>query len=144
MADHESFLRRMEERLTRVSGWLAERRRGPPGGQGPKDPQARLEAIRGEIARARRSVGKVVHDDLGHVRASLDGMKADYDLPLPQYALRRAELDALRRHVHTAARLARVLSNVDDPGWDAASEEYDRSWAEVERAFEAEGGAASP
>ncbi len=49
-------------------------------------------------------------------------------------ALTRAELDAFRRHLHTTARLLRDLSDVDSPNWRQATEEYDRSWAEVERA----------
>jgi hypothetical protein len=142
MRERESFLRRMEERLARVSAWLAERRRGKKANAAGL--HVRTETIRREIALLRRSAGAIAHQDLARVRASLDGLRADYDVPPPHYALRRAELDAFRRHLQTAARLASVLSNVDDPGWDAASEEYERSWAEVERAFESQGDAASP
>lgn len=142
MRERDSFLRRIEERLSRVSGWLGERWRGEKASAG--DLHARMETVRREIARARRSAGAAAHEDLTRVRATLDDLRADYDVPPPHYAFRRAELDAFRRHLQTAARLASVLSNVDDPGWDAASEEYERSWAEVERAFESEGDAASP
>jgi hypothetical protein len=36
------------------------------------------------------------------------------------------------------------MSTADNPNWDQAEEEYERSWEELERAFEAEGGTASP
>jgi hypothetical protein len=36
------------------------------------------------------------------------------------------------------------LANADAPGWNAANEEYERSWEEVERALEGQGDAASP
>ncbi len=142
MRERESFLRRMEERLSRMSGWLADRQTGEQPGAG--DVHERAEALRRELARARRAVGEAAHEDLARVRATLKDLKADYDVPPPHFALRRAELEALRRHLHTTAQLVRDLSTADSPRWNAANEEYERSWAEVERAFESQGDAASP
>ncbi|HEX9400272.1 MAG TPA: hypothetical protein VF912_09200 [Anaeromyxobacter sp.] len=142
MRERESFLRRIEERLARMSGWLADRRSGEQLAAG--DAHERTEALRRELVRARRAFGDAAHDDLARVRASLEALKADYDVPPPHFALRRAELEALRRHLHTTALLVRDLSTADSPGWNAANEEYERSWAEVERAFESQGDAASP
>jgi hypothetical protein len=143
MRERESFLGSVEQRFSRVAGWLAARRRSGEGA-GERDLHARTEALREEVARARRAVGEKVHEDVGRVRASLEDMKRDYDVPPPHYALRAEELEALRRHVHTTAHLMKDLSVADSPRWDAANEEYERSWAEVERAFEEEGRAASP
>jgi hypothetical protein len=143
MREHESFLRRIEEKLSRMSGWLAARQRG--GEQaGTHHPHERIDAVRREIAEARRAIAETTRADLARVHASLDDLKLDYDVPPPHTALSRAELEAFRRHLHTTARLVRDLSNIDDPSWDEANEEYERSWAEVERAFESEGGSASP
>jgi hypothetical protein len=142
MRERESFLASVEQRLSRVAGWLAARRRGE--GAGERDLHARTEALREELARARRAVGEAVHEDVARVRASLEDMKSDYDVPPPHYALHAEELEALRRHAHTTARLIPELASADSPRWDEANEEYERSWAEVERAFEEEGRAASP
>ncbi len=143
MREHESFLRRLEETLSRISGWLAARRRG--GEQaGTPGRHARIEALRREIAAARRAIAETTRADLARVRAELDDLKRDYDVPPPHTALTRAELEAFKRHLHTTARLLRDHSNLDSPGWDRAHEEYERSWAEVERAFESEGRSASP
>jgi hypothetical protein len=143
MREHESFLSRLEETLSRMSGWLAARRRG---GQraGTRDRHAPVEALRREIAEARRAIGETARADLARVRASLDDLKRDYDVPPPHTALSRAEFDAFRRHLHTTARLLPDLSTADNPNWDQANEEYERSWAEVERAFESEDRSASP
>ncbi len=142
MRDRESFLRRVEERLARMSRWLADRRRGEQTLAG--DLHGRTEALRRELARARQAFGGAAHEDLARVHAALEDMKSDYDAPTPHFALRRTELEAFRHHLHTTARLARELSTADSPGWNAANEEYERSWAELERAFEAEGDAAPP
>jgi hypothetical protein len=143
MRERETFLRSMEHRLSRLAGWLGARRHGGEKGD-ERDLHARAEALREEIARARRAFGWAVHEDLARVRDSLDDMRSDYGVPPPHYALRREELDALRRHLHTTARLVKDLANADAPGWNAANEEYERSWEEVERAFEGQGDAASP
>jgi hypothetical protein len=143
MREHESFLRRLEETVSRMSGWLAARRRG--GEQaGTVDRHAPVEALRREIAEARRAIAVTARADLARVRANLDDLRRDYDAPLPHTALTRAELDAFRRHLHTTARLVRDLSTADSPTWDQANEKYERSWEELERAFESEGGSASP
>jgi hypothetical protein len=143
MREHESFLRRLEERLSRVSGWLAARGRGLEQA-GVHEWHGRVEALRGEIAQARRTIAGTARADLARAVAALEDMKSDYDAPLPHTALRREELEAFRRHLHTTARLLRDMSVADSPTWTKADEEYERSWAEVERAFDSEGEAASP
>jgi hypothetical protein len=143
MHARESFLGRLEEGLTRMSEWLAARRHGSDPA-GAREQHARLEAARREVASARRIVAEKAHADLARVRASFDDMKGDYDVPSPHVALSHEEREAFRRHLHTTARLLRERSNLDDPNWEPANEEYDRSWAELERTFESEGAAASP
>jgi hypothetical protein len=135
MREREGFLRRMEERLSRMSGWLSARQGGR---------RDRIEALRRELEIARNKVGEVTHDDLARIRASLDDMKRDYDVPPPHTALHRAELEAMHRHLHETSRLLDDRANLDSPRWAEANAEYDRSWAELERAFEGQGGAASP
>ena len=142
MREHEGLLGRLEERLIRMSGWLAARRGAE--GAGAHHARDRLDALRRELARARRAVAETARADLERVRDGFEDLKRDYDAPPPHTALSRAELEAFRRHLHTTARLVRDLSTADSPAWNRANEEYERSWAEVERAFESEGGAASP
>jgi hypothetical protein len=142
MREHDSFLQRLEERSSRVAGWLSARRHG--GGAGERDLHARAEALREEVARARRALAHTVHEDVARVRASVEDMRRDYDAPPPHYALQRAELEALRRHLHLTALLVPELANADSPRWDEANEQYERSWLEVERAFEERGHDASP
>jgi hypothetical protein len=142
MRERESFLKRLEDRLSRVSGWLAQRRHGS--GAGEDELHGRTEAIRREVARARRSAGETAREDLARVRKSLDDLRNDYDVPPPHYALRPEELQAFRRYLATVARLEPALSNLDDPRWDAAHDEYERAWAELESAFDREGPTASP
>ncbi len=69
-------------------------------------------------------------------------MERDDEVPPPHGALRREEIQALRRHLRLTARLLPHISNLDDPGWGPAREEYERSWEEVGRAFE--GGSDTP
>ncbi len=142
MREHESFLRRLEETLSRAAEWLSARRHGEQAGA--DDRHARVEALRREIAKARHAVAETARADLARVRAGLDDLKRDYDVPLQHTGLGRGELEAFRRHLHTTALLVHDLSTADNPRWDEANEEYERSWADVERAFEAEGGSASP
>jgi hypothetical protein len=142
MRAHDSFLGRLEETLSRASEWVVGRERGGEqrrsgGGHG------RFEALRREIAEARRALRETSRADLARVRAGLDDLRADYDVPPPHTGLTRAELEAFRRHLHTTARLVRDLSTADSPRWNEADEEYERSWAEVERA-RSEGEPASP
>jgi hypothetical protein len=142
MREHDGFLQRVEQRFSRLAGWLSTRRRGDAAGD--RDLHAVAEALGDEVARARRALADTLHEDVARVRASLEDMSRDYDAPPPRYALHRAELDALRRHLHVTARLIPELANADSPRWDEANEQYERSWLEVERAFEEEGQAASP
>jgi len=142
MRDRESVLRRMEERLSRASGWLSQRRRG--GQPAADDLQARTLALKDGIARLRRSATTRVQEDLARARASVDDMGTDYDVPPPHFALKPAEAEAFGRYLAAVGRLEPIISNLDDPRWDAAHEEYERAWSEMERAFEPEGHAASP
>lgn len=139
MRERESFLSRLEERLSRVSAWLAERKRG-----GDARGHERAEALRREIARARHAAADTARADLARAVAAVEDMKRDYEAPLPHTALKREELEAFRRHLHTTARLLRDMSDLDSPSWTRSNDEYERSWAEVERAFEGDGHAASP
>ena len=142
MRDRESVLRRMEERLSRASGWLSRRRHGGP--PGADDLQARTLALKDEIARLRRSAATRVQEDLARARASVDDMGTDYDVPPPHFALKPEEAKAFGRYLAAVGRLEPIISNLDDPRWDAAHEEYERAWNEMEGAFEPEGHAASP
>ncbi|BDG02147.1 hypothetical protein [Anaeromyxobacter oryzae] len=137
----ESFLKRLEERLSRVAAWL--RQRGGDEG-GARDRHARLEAVRHELAQARRAVADTTHEDLARIRSALEDLRGDYDVPQQHTALHRAELEALRKHLHTTARLLHDRADLDNPSWVQANEEYERSWADLEHAFEGEGHAASP
>lgn len=140
--DRHGFLRQLEHRLSRVSGWIAARRR--PGGQASEqDLHARVELLRRDISRARHAAADAAHDTVASARTTLDDMARDYEVPPPHTALRREELEALRRHLQHTGSLLPHLSNLDDPRWGAALEEYERSWDEVERAFEAKGGGAA-
>ncbi len=143
MRERESFLKRLEERLPRMAGWLVGRQRGEEDA-GLARGRARIEALRREIADARRSIAESAKYDLARVRASLDDMKRDYDAPPPHTALSRAELEAFRRHLHTTARVLGDISNLDSPNWTEAYEEYERSWAELEHALGSKGGTAAP
>jgi hypothetical protein len=138
----ETFLKRLEERLFRMSGWLAARQH--EGDQaGVRERHARLDALRRELARTRGAVAETSQHDLARVRATLDDLERDYDVPPPHVGLRRSELEAFRRLLQTTARTLRKPSNLDDPEWAAANAEYERAWGEVERAFGAEGDPAS-
>ncbi|WP_242392961.1 hypothetical protein [Anaeromyxobacter oryzisoli] len=143
MQGREGFLRRLEDGLTRMSGWMTARRRGGEHGA-PVPADTRLEAIRRDVARLRRAAVRIEQDDVARIRRSLDDMTGDYEVPSPYVALSHGEREALRRHLRTTARLLRDRSDLDDPNWEPANEEYDRSWADLERAFEAAGEPASP
>lgn len=133
MREREGVLKRLEERLGRMSGWLGARR-GP--GEAAGAPE-RMEALRREIARLRQAAAARARLDLEHARAALDDMKRDYAVEQPHLAFGRGEREAFRQHLKTTARLLPDLSNVDSPGFDRAEEEYERSWEELSRAFEA-------
>jgi hypothetical protein len=140
MGERETSLRRLEERLARASSWFSER--SLDASSGAKELRTRTDAIRGELERVRRSIGAVAREDVARVRASVEGFGRDYDVPPPHFAVRREEVEAYRRHLATIYRLVPILSNADDPRWDEANEEYERSWIEVQRLFEPEGDAA--
>ena len=106
--------------------------------------EERLSHVSRDISRARHEAAQAAHDVLARARATLDDMAGDYGAPPPRGALRRKELHALRRHLQLTATLLPHLSNLDDPGWVPAHEEYDRSWDELHRSFESESGAAPP
>jgi hypothetical protein len=143
MGDREGFLKRLEERLSRMSGWLAERRSGQEQAHAP-DLHGRMEGLRRETARLRQAVTRTTRMDLDRVRATLEDMKTDYDVPPQHTSLRREEREAFRRHLHTTAHLVRDLASADSPGYDRAEEEYERSWEELRRAFEADEHAPHP
>lgn len=128
--DREEVLRHIEERLSRVSGWLAARRAAD---------ERRLERLRAVAESVRRDVQKELarseHDTSARVRAAIEGMERDGG-PRPPPVLRREELDALMHHLQLTATLLPHVSNLDDPDWRAAHEEYERSWDEVRRAYQ--------
>ncbi len=137
--DRQEILRRLEGRLSTASRWLAARRLA--GEQRIERLRADLESVRREI---RKKTAQSTHDALARARATVDEMEREDQVPQNQGPLRREELDALRRHLRVTVTLLPHVSNLDDPGWRAAHEEYERSWEEVHRAFEAQGGAAAP
>jgi hypothetical protein len=141
--DRQGFLRQLEDRLSRLSSWLAARRR--PGEQAPEhDLHARVELLRQDISRARHAAAAAAHDTMASARATLDDMARDYGTPPQRAAPSREELGLLRRHLQRTGALLPHISNLDDPGWGPAYEEYERSWDEVESAIEVQGGAATP
>lgn len=131
MPGQETFLRRLDGQLSRLSLWLSARRHGA--WRDEPELRTRTETMRLDLERAQRSI-----------QASLDSFRTDYDVPPPRFGLRRAELDAYRRHLATVSRLRPILSNLDDPRWEAAHEELARSEEEARRAVEPEGEAAAP
>jgi hypothetical protein len=132
----EHFLGRLEDRLSRLSGWLAGRRRA--GEQAPGPLHSRVESRRREISRARRATGQEAHDVVARAQATVDDMERDDEAPPTHGPLRREELQALKRHLRLTVRLLPHISNLDDPRWGPAHEEYERSWDEIHRAFEGE------
>lgn len=138
----EDFLRELEDRLARVSTWLAGRRR--TGGQIPERFHARLQSVLRDITGVRHAAANDVHDVVARARATLEDIDRDYEVPPGHVALRPEELRALSRHLRHVAHLLPHVSNLDDPDWPAAHEEYERSWGEVQRALAPEGGAAAP
>ncbi len=139
MRRHRNEAARMvEDRLSRLSGWLAARRR--VGEADVEQLHARVESLRRELSRAREVAAEEAHEALARARAALEDMERDHEVPLSRASLRREELDVLKRHFRLTAALLPHLSNLDDPRWGRAREQYERSWEEVHRAFEAQGG----
>src|SRR5689334_15627877 len=95
--ERHDFLRQLEDRLSHVSGWLARRRAG---GQPPGPLHTRIELLRREISRARRSTAADAHHVLERAQASLEDMERDDEAsPPPHGALEHDELQALKRHL---------------------------------------------
>jgi hypothetical protein len=136
--ERERFLRKLEDRLSRVSGWLADRERS--GEQtADRDLVPRLEKLRREISGAREAFAEKAREDLARATATVDDMARDFpdpDVPPTPATPRRDEVEALQRHLHRTARLIHHVSNLDDPDWGPAHEEYERSWDDLMRAFE--------
>ncbi len=121
----------VEDRLSTASRWLAARRHAH---------EADLESARANLDRVRRELredaAQSVRDALARARATLDDMDRELDAPRTHATIRREELDAMRRHLRVTATLLPHLSNLDDPGWGPAHEEYERSWDEILRVME--------
>jgi hypothetical protein len=133
--DRQELLWLIEDRLSIASRWLAARR--VAGERHLETVRAHLESVRHEL---RKDAAQSVHDALARARATLDDMDREIDAPPRPATIRREELEAMRRHLRVTATLLPHLSNLDDPAWGPAHEEYERSWDEVHRAMQ--GGAA--
>lgn len=133
--DRQEILRRLEDRLSAVSSWLAARRNA--GEQHLEQLHARVEAVRRDVSQARQATAHSVHDVLARARATVDDMERDYEAPPPHGALRGEEVQALRRHFRLTATVLPHVSSLDDPGWGPAYEAYVHSWDGLCRAFEA-------
>ena len=132
--DRQEILRRLEDRLSAVSRWVGGRHSA--GEHGLEQLQARLDSVRRDVSRARDGSERSAHDALARARATVEDMERDYEVPPPHATVRPEELRALRRHLELTATLLPHISNLDDPRWLPAREEYERSWDEVHRVFE--------
>ena len=121
----------VEDRLSTVSRWLAARRDADE--REVEQLRADLDSVWREL---REHAAKSMRHGLARARATLDDMDRDLDAPPRPATIRREELDAMRRHLRVTATLLPHLSNLDDPGWGPAHEEYERSWDEIHRAME--------
>ncbi len=133
--DREELRWILEDRLSTVSRWLAARRDADE--REVEQLRADLDSMQREL---REHTTRSVLDALARARATLDDMDRELDAPPVPATIRREELDAMRRHLRLTATLLPHVSNLDDPGWGPAREEYERSWDEVHRAMQ--GGAA--
>jgi len=133
--DREELLWLIEDRLSIASRWLAGRR--VAGEREVEQLRADLDSVGREI---RKDAAHSAHDALARARATLDDMDRELDAPPVPATIGREEFDAMRRHLRLTATLLPHVSNLDDPGWGPAREEYERSWDEVHRAMR--GGAA--
>ena len=84
----------------------------------------------------RRATAEDAHDVVARAQASLEDMERDGEVPPPHGVLEREEVQALKRHLRLTARLLPHISNLDDPAWGPAHNEYERSWDELQRAFD--------
>ncbi len=137
--DRQELLWLLEDRLSAVSRWLAARR--VAGERSVEQLRAHLESVRREL---RKESAQSAHDALARARATVEEMEREDQVPQLHGPPRREEVQALRRHLELTATLLPHMSNLDDPGWAAAHDDYERSWEEVHRAFEGQGGAAAP
>ncbi len=137
--DAQELLWLIEDRLSTISRWLAARRVAG---------EQRLERLRAHVEARQRErwqeTEQSAHDAVARARAALEETEREDQVPPRHGPLRREELHALRRHLQVTATLLPRVSNLDDPAWKAAHEEYERSWEEVRRPLEAEDGAAAP
>src|SRR5512138_2469510 len=118
----------VEDRLATASRWLAARRDAD---------EREIEQLRADLDSVwrefREHAAKSIRHGLARARARLDDMDRELDAPPVPATIRREELDAMRRHLRLTATLLPHLSNLDDPGWGPAHEEYERSWDEILR-----------
>jgi hypothetical protein len=135
--DRQQLLWLLEDRLSTVSRWLAARR--VAGERHLEQLRAHLESVRREL---RWDTAQSVRDALARARVTVEAMERGSEAPPPHTAIRREELEALRRHIELTATLLPHVSNLDDPGWRPAYEQYERSWDELHRVLE--GRAAPP
>ncbi len=132
--NRQEILRRLEDRLSAVSSWLAARRNA--GELHLEQLHARVDSVRRDVSRAGQGSAQSVHDALARARATVEDMERDYEVLPPHVTFRREELQALRRHLELTATLLPHLSNLDDPRWLPAHEENERSWDELHWVFE--------
>ncbi len=129
--DREELRWMLEDRLSTVSRWLAARRDAD---------EREVEQLREDLdsmgRELREHTAASVRDAVARARATVDDMDRELDAPRRPGAVTREELDAMRRHVRLTSTLVAHLSNLDDPGWGPAREEYERSWDEIHRAME--------
>ncbi len=118
----------VEDRLSTASRWLAARR--DAGEREVEELRAHLESVRRDL---RTDAAQSVRDARARARATLDDMDRELEPPRTHATIRREELEAMRRHLRVTATLLPHLSNLDDPGWGPAHEEYERSWDEILR-----------
>ncbi len=129
--DREELLGLIEDRLSIASRWLSARRDAADRHLEPV--RARLDFTRREL---RVDVARSIRHALARVHAKLEDLDRELDVPPAPATIRREELDAMRRHVRLTATLLPHVSNLDDPGWRSAREEYERSWEEIHLAME--------
>ncbi len=121
----------LEDRLSTVSRWLVARRDAH---------ERKVEQLRADLDSVWRELcehaAKSMRHGLARARATLDDMAREIDAPQTPATIGREELDAMRRHVRVTATLLPHVSNLDDPAWRSAHEEYERSWDEIHRIVE--------
>jgi hypothetical protein len=138
--DRHQHIRRLEDRLSLVSTWVAARR--DAGVHHVQQLHAQLESAQRSL---RAATAQVLQDAPACARAAADeverDMEPDCGAAPPRPGFRREGLRALRRCMQLTFALAPHLPNLDDPGWRSAHEAYERSRDEVYRVFEGAAGA---